>query len=81
MYHVSAQGIDERMINVHYYYTISLCLFFNFTVSLPCLWRKHCVFHRISKKKLCNSFHFCVPPVSYFPFKPVYYAGENMMIT
>ena len=20
MYHVSAQGIDERMINVHYYY-------------------------------------------------------------
>jgi len=22
MYHVSAQGIDERMINVHYYYNI-----------------------------------------------------------
>ena len=22
MYHVSAQGIDERMINVHYYYYI-----------------------------------------------------------
>ena len=22
MYHVSAQGVDERMINVHYYYTI-----------------------------------------------------------
>ena len=21
MYHVSAQGIDERMINVHYYYS------------------------------------------------------------
>ena len=20
MYHVSAQGVDERMINVHYYY-------------------------------------------------------------
>ena len=24
MYHVSAQGIDERMINVHYYY-YSVC--------------------------------------------------------
>ena len=23
MYHVSAQGIDERMINVHYYYYIA----------------------------------------------------------
>ena len=24
MYHVSAQGVDERMINVHYYYTSRL---------------------------------------------------------
>ena len=24
MYHVSAQGVDERMINVHYYYYLSL---------------------------------------------------------
>ena len=24
MYHVSAQGIDERMINVHYYYYCSI---------------------------------------------------------
>ena len=23
MYHVSAQGVDERMINVHYYYYIN----------------------------------------------------------
>ena len=22
MYHVSAQGVDERMINVHYYFII-----------------------------------------------------------
>ena len=22
MYHVSAQGVDERMINVHYYYSM-----------------------------------------------------------
>ena len=22
MYHVSAQGVDERMINVHYYYAL-----------------------------------------------------------
>ena len=28
MYHVSAQGIDERMINVHYYnYQHSMCHF------------------------------------------------------
>ena len=24
MYHVSAQGVDERMINVHYYYYLLL---------------------------------------------------------
>ena len=23
MYHVSAQGVDERMINVHYYYSVA----------------------------------------------------------
>ena len=26
MYHVSAQGVDERMINVHYYYYYNACL-------------------------------------------------------
>ena len=26
MYHVSAQGVDERMINVHYYYCYYLLL-------------------------------------------------------
>ena len=26
MYHVSAQGVDECMINVHYYYTLLLLL-------------------------------------------------------
>ena len=26
MYHVSAQGVDERMINVHYYYYIVIML-------------------------------------------------------
>ena len=26
MYHVSAQGIDERMINVHYYYYACVCV-------------------------------------------------------
>ena len=25
MYHVSAQGVDERMINAHYYYYFMLC--------------------------------------------------------
>ena len=24
MYHVSAQGVDERMINVHYYYYVDI---------------------------------------------------------
>ena len=28
MYHVSAQGVDERIINVHYYY------YYDFGVSL-----------------------------------------------
>ena len=27
MYDVSAQGVDERMINVHYYYYLLLFLF------------------------------------------------------
>ena len=26
MYHVSAQGVDERMINIHYYYCNVVCL-------------------------------------------------------
>ena len=26
MYHVSAQGVDERMINVHYYYYMHFIL-------------------------------------------------------
>ena len=28
MYHVSAQGVDERMINVHYYYYyVPVCVY------------------------------------------------------
>ena len=30
MYHVSAQGIDERVINVHYYYWHGCNLLLNF---------------------------------------------------
>ena len=26
MYHVSAQGVDERMISVHYYYYLSIAV-------------------------------------------------------
>ena len=26
MYHVSAQGVDEHMINVHYYYYYCVCV-------------------------------------------------------
>ena len=34
MYHVSAQGIDERMINVHYYYYYSWA-FVYFPLVIP----------------------------------------------
>ena len=34
MYHVSAQGIDERMINVHYYY------YYSVLVKVVGRWRK-----------------------------------------
>ena len=40
MYHVSAQGIDERMINVHYYYNLFI-LFFEFMYTLA----RWCPFH------------------------------------
>ena len=33
MYHVSAQGVDERMINVHYYYYEENRSLISFTVS------------------------------------------------
>ena len=45
MYHVSAQGVDERMINVHYYYYYYLLLLlllfvrFGVRVFLPCFVR------------------------------------------
>ena len=38
MYHVSAQGIDERMINVHYYYYVQQLksnFFFMLSAPLP----------------------------------------------
>ena len=35
MYHVSAQGVDERMINVHYYYYYYLSETF-FPYVCPC---------------------------------------------
>ena len=49
MYHVSAQGVDERMINIHYYIIIIwrvFVLFFssNFSfagVFLPCRTHTH----------------------------------------
>ena len=31
MYHVSAQGVDERMINVHYYYDAEILKSGSFT--------------------------------------------------
>ena len=34
MYHVSAQGVDERMINVHYYYYLCECCSFTVCTAL-----------------------------------------------
>ena len=42
MYHVSAQGLDERIINVHHYY------YYFATVSV-CLWRR---FERLTSDQL-----------------------------
>ena len=39
MYHVSAQGVDERMINVHYYYLSS---FRDRTKQDVSFWPKRC---------------------------------------
>ena len=36
MYHVSAQGIGERMINVHYYYCVRTCIREGMCVSRVC---------------------------------------------
>ena len=35
MYHVSAQGVDERMINVHYYYYYTVISNVRFTHNWP----------------------------------------------
>ena len=29
MYHVSAQGVDKRTINVHYYYSLTTVIIFD----------------------------------------------------
>ena len=35
MYHVSGQGVDERMINVHYYYySVEISVLFNILMCL-----------------------------------------------
>ena len=48
MYHVSAQGVDERMINVHYYYygglllVLKQSLILSFYFALFCLLDETC---------------------------------------
>ena len=34
MYHVSAQGIDERMINAHYYYYLGLSVWNSLSLNI-----------------------------------------------
>ena len=41
MYHVSAQGVDERMLNVHYYYYYYY--YYIGTVCLTALWPGACL--------------------------------------
>ena len=39
MYHVSAQGVDERMVNVHYYYAVHVltqCLLYHVCMQYVC---------------------------------------------
>ena len=51
MYHVSAQGVDERMINVHYYYYYCILS----KVRLEILRQPHSVaFGGLQKKKKHN---------------------------
>ena len=50
MYHVSAQGVDERMINVHYYYYS----FLKITLHLLLLLFFHCLYvHRMVYWQRC----------------------------
>ena len=48
MYHVSVQGVYERMINVHYYYYVILFLFF-----------KLCFAHRFKEEMYVDCNQFC----------------------
>ena len=41
MYHVSAQGVDERMINVHYYYYyVNIIVIYVFLTQVS-RWKQH----------------------------------------
>ena len=42
MYHVSAQGVDERMINVHYYYYY---YYIHISMKHETLYKEHKNFH------------------------------------
>ena len=44
MYHVSAQGVDERMLNVHYYYNYWDCAVFKNSVQALCVREVQFVF-------------------------------------
>ena len=57
MYHVSAQGVDERMIDVHYYYYLTeVCTLFLACPTNACLPVEYSPvyrgFHNIVKNKL-----------------------------
>ena len=59
MYHVSAQGIDERMINVHYYYYYYYYWYCNDVkmILLSFHWSKHI---KCSKERCLLWHHFIV---------------------
>ena len=52
MYHVSAQGVDERMVNVHYYYYIMIS-------AAGYLWiprfSLYCIFHWVARVSSGNN--------------------------
>ena len=57
MYHVSAQGVDERMINVHYYYYYYY--YYVIIMSLLCNYYVDCQPLRVIIGRSCHKYHFC----------------------
>ena len=58
MYRVSAQGVDERMINVnYYYYACTVCVYASGAVNTHVLFGRFvCFMHKKNKNKILHMF-------------------------